>query len=140
MTILSAPYSHFKRSRKQLLILVSVWQETLSATKKEISFLEMYIASPIFYITPELLTEFIRYQAHLKKLKQQVEIISALANKHFTVIQDWTEVDNTTLENFILLEHQKIEPQLLEFIKNYNNIKLDIFNYTGDKLIQKEGN
>jgi len=120
--------------------LVCVWKETLLEAKKEVSFLETYIASPIFYSTPSLLSEFVRYEAHLKKLVEQVNLLIAVSNKHFTVIEDWNEMDELTFEEFILNEHGKIETKILEFIKSYNEIKLDIFNYTGDKLIQKPEN
>jgi len=140
MTTLSSPYFHFKKNRKQLMVLVSVWQETLRESEKELSFLETYIASPIFYITPELLSEFVRFKAHLKKLLEEARLLLALANKHFSVINEWDEIDELTFEDFILNEHGKIETKILDFIKNYNSIKLEIFNYTGNKLIQKPEN
>ena len=140
MAIINSPFFHFKRSQKQLLVLVSLWQETLKESQKEISFLEIYISSPIFRISPELLSKFENFQRWITALNREQQEIMALANKHLTVINDWEEIDHSSFEDFLLNEHGKIESRVLDYIKEYHQIKLEIFNYTGDKLIQKPGN
>ena len=88
------------------MVLVSIWQESLIASKKELSFLEIYISSPIFKITPELLSKFEDFQMRIKKLNSEQENLTALANKHQSVLDEWDEIDESTFEDFLLNEQR----------------------------------
>ncbi|HET8886970.1 MAG TPA: hypothetical protein VFM70_11535 [Salinimicrobium sp.] len=85
--------------------------------------------------TPNLYEKLKKFITKVEKTKTEAENWNSALEEHKDQIRLLLGDQNRNPKDFYENEHIKLKEQVLAFINDSNNLKLDIFRFTGDLLL-----
>ena len=123
---------------EELYVLGEHWKSDLEFYNDELTFLNHLIGKYfVWLIKDDHIQQVEKTSAKLSKLQQRRTDISQLINKHLAHIEGFIENPFTHNEQDFRKEHQKLEDNIVSFVKDFKTLKKEIFSIT-EKVLEAE--
>jgi len=131
----SAKKEFSKKTRGKHFSEISKWENSLMIVSEEIKFLGKLLSTGIFEPNiPNLYERLQQYSKKLQDLKNEEIFLEKEIEKHKTDFAKEFEENEEQKDSLIKRTHIQLKKNINAFLKKYSELKLEIFNFTGNIL------
>jgi hypothetical protein len=124
-----------KKTREKYLTEISKWENSLMMVSEEIKFLGRLLSTGIFEPNiPNLYERLQQYSKKLQDFKNEEFFLETEIEKHKTDFAKELNENEENKDSLIKRTHIQLKKNINAFLKNNSDLKLEIFNFTGNIL------
>ena len=118
---------------------ISKWEISLIMVSEEINFLGKLLSTEIFEPNiPNLYERLQQYSTKLQELKNKKTILEKEIEKHKTYLAKGLKENEEQMDSLIQKTNIQLKKNIKAILKNNSELKLEIFNFTGN-ILKKSG-
>ncbi|WP_190810993.1 hypothetical protein [Flagellimonas sp. S3867] len=117
------------------------WKSQFLLMDDELLFINRLLNSYVFEPkTPNLFERLMDYKSRIKKTEDNIDKIKSCLIIHESELGGVMECLGKSCEKAYQMEHEVIEAEVMSCIEDFQNLKLEIFNYAGGILRKNKPN
>ncbi len=117
------------------------WKSHFLLIEDELLFITRLLNSYVFEPnTPNLFERLMDYKSRINKIEQRKDVIKASLVVHESKLGGLMECLGKSCDKAYQKEHKAIEAEVMRCIEDFQNLKLEIFNYAGGILRKNKPN
>lgn len=131
-------YNDRDGSTEELQKETDAWLHEIFNATEHIRFLTKYLEADIFNSgQPNMFEMFESFKKRLDTYRADIFLLNQEAHNHKYDLEGMRECDDISCEGFYREQHWALKEKLTKFITGFKDLQSQIFNYTGDLLIEK---
>lgn len=126
---------YIDKTRDKNFSVISKWESSLMFVTEEMQFLEKILSTDIFEANiPNLYERLQQFLKNLQDFKKEEKELEKEVEKHKADLSEQLELNEEQKVSAIKESHAQLKKKIKTFRKKYSDLKLEIFNFTGNIL------